>query len=255
MNRIRKALILFAAFLHGAIVCADDMASELGMTQATFTQGRLSINYCERVFRFDSSPMHIVLLWHGGSGKGDDNLSQLTTPSLRPLMAFLLENRRNAIVLVPQCPKSAVSWLSGNATSPMMASRALVRSKAASYRVANGNVFFAGISMGGTAAYSLFAQDTPNLFAKAIVCSGAGDTSLAPSITAGLRIFNGTEDTVIDPADGKAMADAIAAAGGRARHYLLAGYDHRSAADVAFSTPHWNWLFRPANAPTVISVQ
>ena len=109
--------------------------------------------------------------------------------------------------------------------------------------------------MGGTAAYSLFAQDTPNLFAKAIVCSGAGDTGLAPSITAGLRIFNGTEDTVIDPADGKAMADAIAAAGGRARHYLLAGYDHRSAADVAFSTPHWNWLFRPANAATVISLQ
>ena len=54
-------------------VHADDepnAAEELGMTQDTFSLGTLSIDYYERVFRFGPTPMSIVLLWHGGSGRG-----------------------------------------------------------------------------------------------------------------------------------------------------------------------------------------
>ena len=249
------AFSLFALYVAARTAGAQNAATELGMTQDTFTLGSLSINYCERVFRFGPAPMSIVLLWHGGSGRGDDNLAQLTTPSLRPLLGYLAANRVNAVVLVPQCPSSAKSWISGGERSPMMASRALVRSKAQSYRVASSNVFFAGISMGGTAAYSLLAADTPNFFHKAIVCSGGGDTSKAASITAAVRLFNGENDTIIDPADGRAMAEAIRASGGKADFRLLAGYDHFTAADVAFSMPQWDWFFRPKPPPLVISLQ
>jgi len=201
---IPAAALLTAICLGGRpdVAFADgevNAATELGMTQDTFTLGILSISYCERVFRFGPGPMSIVLLWHGGSGRGDDNLAQLTTPSLRPLLGYLTANRINAAVLVPQCPSSAKSWISGGDKSPMMATRALVRNKAQSYRVASTNVFFAGISMGGTAAYSLFAADTPNLFHKAIVCSGAGDTNKAASVTTIVRLFNGADDTIVDP--------------------------------------------------------
>ena len=254
-RQILTALTVFGAMTALLTAGEPNAAEELGMTQATFAQGRLSIDYCEKVFRYGPTPMCLVLLWHGGSGKGNDNLAQLTTPSLIPLISYLQLNRRNAVILVPQCPKSAVSWLSGNATSPMMATRALVRSKVASYHIASNNISFAGISMGGTAAYSLFTADIPNLFAKAIVCSGAGDTSLAPSITAEVRIFNGAEDTVIAPEAGLAMADAINAAGGRATYYLLHGYDHRSAADIAFSLPQWDWLFGHKRHGFVVSIQ
>jgi len=257
---IPAAALLTAICLGGRpdVAFADgevNAATELGMTQDTFTLGILSISYCERVFRFGPGPMSIVLLWHGGSGRGDDNLAQLTTPSLRPLLGYLTANRINAAVLVPQCPSSAKSWISGGDKSPMMATRALVRNKAQSYRVASTNVFFAGISMGGTAAYSLFAADTPNLFHKAIVCSGAGDTNKAASVTTIVRLFNGADDTIVDPNGGKAMADAINAAGGRAFFNLLPGYDHVTAADVAFSASQWNWFFRRKHPGFAIHIQ
>lgn len=241
-------LLAFCLCALSAAARADDepnAAEELGMTQDTFTLGNLSINYCERVLRFGPKPMSIVLLWHGGSGRGDDNLAQLTTPPLRPLLAYLTANRINASVLVPQCPSSAKSWISGGQASPMMATRALVRSKAQSYHVASTNIFFAGISMGGTAACSLLAADTPNLFHKAIICSGGGDTSKADSITAIVKFFNGENDTIVDPASGRAMAEAINAAGGKAIFNLLPGRDHFTAADVAFSAPQWDWFFKP----------
>ena len=248
---------MLACCLCAATLYADDepnAAEELGMTQDTFTQGSLSIAYCERVFRFGPSPMSIVLLWHGGSGRGDDNLAQLTTPSLRPLLAYLALNRINASVLVPQCPSSAKSWISGGQASPMMATRALVRNKAQTYHVAATNIYFAGISMGGTAACSLLAADTPNLFHKAIVCSGGGDTSKAASITAIVKFFNGADDTIVDPAAGRAMAEAINAAGGKAIFNLLPGRDHFTAADVAFSAPQWDWFFRSDRTGLVIRI-
>ena len=232
-----------------ALVAEPNAAEELGMTQATFSQGALAINYCERVFSYDvASPMRLVLVWHGGSGKGNDNLKQLTTYAVRPLLAYMETNRVNGIVIVPQCPSSAASWLSGGTLSPMMASRALVRSKAQTYKVASTNIFFAGISMGGTSAYTLFAQDTPSLFAKAVVCSGAGDTGLASAITTRVRVFNGADDTVIDPDSGKAMAHAITMSGGDASFTILPGYDHAGAAEAAFSAPQWEWFFTPNTA-------
>ena len=249
-GRFRASVHLLVCCFCALIVTtrADEepnAAEELGMTQDTFALGNLSINYCERVFRFGPKPMSIVLLWHGGSGRGDDNLAQLTTPSLRPLLAYLTANRINASVLVPQCPSSSRSWISGGQTSPMMATRALVRNKAQTYRVASTNIFFAGISMGGTAACSLLAADTPNLFHKAIICSGGGDTDKAASITAIVKFFNGENDTIVDPASGRAMAEAINAAGGKAIFNLLPGHDHFTAADVAFSAPQWDWFFNP----------
>ena len=256
-SRFRAAVrgMVFSLFVLASAVSAEgetNAATELGMTQATFTLGSLSIDYCERVFHFGPAPMSLVLLWHGGSGRGDDNLAQLTTPSLRPLLGHLETNRVNAVVLVPQCPSSAKSWISGGERSPMMASRALVRSKAQAFRVASTNVFFAGISMGGTAAYSLLAADTPNLFRKAIVCSGGGDTNKAASVTAAVRLFNGANDTIVNPNGGKAMADAINATGGKAVFNILPGYDHFTAADVAFSKPQWDWFFGTGRKGTLV---
>ena len=224
----------------------ENLAEVYGLTQANFTQGPLSINYCGRVFSFNpAKPMNLVLVWHGGSGKGDDNQKQLTTYAVAPLLAYLEKNRINCVALFPQCPSKSVNWISGGDLSPMMATRALVRAKAREYRVSAGNTFFAGISMGGTAAYNLFAADVPNLFGKVVVCSARGDTALAPKITASARIFNGSNDDIVDPMAGKVMAEAIAAAGGTARWRMLDGYGHAEAAEVAFSDSQWDWFFRP----------
>ena len=227
----------------------------LGMSQSTFTQGNLSIDYCERVFRYSQAPISIVLLWHGGSGRGSDNLTQLSTPSLRPLIDYLSRKRINAIVLVPQCPSSVKSWIDGGERSPMMASRALVRSKAQANRVSPSNTFFAGISMGGTAGWSLLAADMPNLFGKAVICSGGGDTAKSSSITADVRIFNGGKDTVINPSLGEAMASAVNASGGKATYVHLPEHDHFSAADVAFSDPQWDWFFGRGRTGFAVKIQ
>ena len=137
----------------------------------------------------------------------------------------------------------------------MQATRALVKAKVEAFGVAPSRVFFAGISMGGTPSYTLMAQDVPNIFAKAVVCSGAGDVEKAPSVTAEVRIFNGADDNLIDPEAGRAMADAINAAGGKATYYLLQGYDHRSAAEIAFSTPQWDWFFMAGRRGTRLSIR
>ena len=227
-----------------ALAAARASAEELGMNQTNFVQGPLSIDYCEKICDgTGTGPMHLVLLWHGGSGKGDDNLAQLTTPSLRPLLAYLETNAIRAVVLVPQCPSSTSGWLGGGKTSPLMASRALVLAKASEWGVPPERTCFAGISMGGTAAYSLLAKDTPPLFARAIVCSGGGNTNLAESVGTAVRAFNGTEDTIVDPAAGRAMAEAIAAAGGDARWFPLPAHDHFTAADIAFGAEQWDWMF------------
>lgn len=255
LNRCIAMLLVFSVRMTSYAVTGVAELDALGMSQSTFTQGNLSIDYCERVFRFSQAPMSIVLLWHGGSGRGNDNITQLSTPSLRPLIDYLSRKRINAVVIVPQCPSSAKSWIDGGECSPMMASRALVRSKAQANRVAVSNTFFAGISMGGTAGWSLLAADTPNLFAKAVICSGGGDTAKAPSITADVRIFNGGNDTVINPALGEAMASAINVSGGKATYVLLPDYDHFTAADVAFSDSQWDWFFGNGKIGFIIKIQ
>ena len=258
MRSLIRCIAILLVFLvrmtsHAATGVAE--LDALGMSQSTFTQGNLSIDYCERVFRYSQAPMSIVLLWHGGSGRGNDNLTQLSTPSLRPLVDYLSRKRINAIVLVPQCPSSAKSWIDGGERSPMMASRALVRSKAHANRVSPSNTFFAGISMGGTAGWSLLAADMPNLFAKAVICSGGGDTAKSSSITADVRIFNGGKDTVINPSLGEAMASAVNASGGKATYVHLPEHDHFSAADVAFSDPQWDWFFGRGRTGFAVKIQ
>ena len=57
-------LLVFSVLMTSYAVTGVAELDALGMSQSTFTQGNLSIDYCERVFRFSQAPMSIVLLWH-----------------------------------------------------------------------------------------------------------------------------------------------------------------------------------------------
>lgn len=222
-----------------------DIVNELGVTQMQFSGNNGSIKYCEKFINKNThADTYLVVILHGRSGTGNDNIKQLTSPAVKPLISYAEKNNKKVIMIMPQCPSNA-NWLRDNSgNSPISAVAELVKEKVREYNIPANNVYITGISMGGGACYNIIARN-PGLFSKAVLVSSGGKVQEAPKLKGSFLIIHGENDNIIPISRAKAMAEAIKLnQNANVKFIILANTGHIGLSASAYSDECWNWLFK-----------
>jgi predicted peptidase len=211
----------------------------------------------------------LVLWLHGASGRGDDNLKNIS--DLGAIVWVKAENQAKnpCIVVVPQCPANK-QWLiredadvrpageelspeqirslersvdSIKPSEPLKAAYELVESLQKTHNVDPNRLYVAGASMGGSGVWALIAA-YPEKFAAAMPLCGPGAVPTASRLTKiAIWAFHGDKDPIVPVILTRRMIDAIKHAGGQPKYTELQGAGHNIRAQV-FSTPEvLPWLF------------
>lgn len=80
----------------------------------------------------------LITILHGRHARGSDNVQQLTTPSLMPILEYVQTHGIKAVILLPQCPIKS-EW---DKLRPVLDE--LVRKKSSEFRVSKYNTFEIG---------------------------------------------------------------------------------------------------------------
>ena len=210
--------------------------------------GRL--NYCEFLENADAKgETWMVLVFHGMSACGDDNLRQLSSPAIKPLLDYVRRKKIKALVLVPQCPADA-SWARGGEKPVLELVHELTNVKRREYGVAPERSIATGFSMGAGGCYFLLMKH-PGEFTRAIVVGAGGMESWAQKLRGAFYIATGTEDQFSSADSAEVLARAIADRGNVVRFKKLVGADHLQSAEMVYGGDCWEWAF--AKKPTANS--
>lgn len=229
---------------------SKNLVRELNMSQLQFRDTNGKIDYCQAIVNKElPGEMSLVLILHGKSGCGDDNVRQLASPALKPLLSFVKTHAKKCVVLVPQCP-SGRDWVGGDSGTPLISVVSeLVKRKCKEFDVPPNRTYITGISMGGGACYTLAAKES-QLFARAVVVSAGGRPNDASKIRCDVYIVHGDQDRTIPVDRARTMADAIRKNGKSAVQFtILPNKDHIETAHQAYSEKCWRWLFQVNDRP------
>ena len=141
----------------------------------------------------------LVFWLHGGTGRGSDNLKQLTRQNERGTHFWISDDAQSkfpAFVLVPQCPSDQV-WADPEFNQPSRAlelSLEILAKVQKDYAIDPDRIYLAGQSMGGLGVWSLL-QKYPEKWAGAIVMSAFDNFSDPQAIARiPLWVFQGDQD-------------------------------------------------------------
>lgn len=209
---------------------------------------------------YDASKKYpLVLFLHGSGERGNDNEAQLTHGAK---MFLKPENRRDfpAIILFPQCPADS-SWNTGKSdrtkmpierdfdysrkiSQPLNMAIELVKSYIRTESVDHNQVYIVGLSMGGMGTFEAVAR-YPELFAAAAPICGGGDIRAfsANGRKTPMRIFHGSDDSVVNFRYSWDMYDSLKGMGWPVEYVEYPRVDHNSW-DYAFAEKDFlGWLF------------
>ena len=120
----------------------------------------------------------------------------------------------------------------------------LAAAKRREFNIPADRVCISGISMGGSACYTIMAQH-PDEFAKAVIVSGGGRESDIVRLKGNFLIVHGENDQLIPEERAAGIAKLISTnPDAKAKYIRMAGKDHIACAENAFTNEVWNWLFR-----------
>ena len=170
----------------------------------------------------------LILFLHGSGECGTDNLRQIKV-GLPNLMAVLLKQPEQVIVIAPQCRGD--NWwvrelsLGSNyaadkkPASSLEAALALCRNRVAAGVADPDRLYITGLSLGGFATWDAIQRET-TLFAAAIPISGGGDIRRVQGIKKlPIWVFHGRDDKNVPVDCSRRMAEALKQAGNRAMRY------------------------------------
>ncbi len=149
---------------------------------------------------YDSSKSYPLLLWlHGGTGRGDDNIKQITRQNENGTHFWIksdVQGQFPVFVLAPQCPMSDI-WADPEINQPSKAlemALEILNKVESEFAIDPDRVYIAGQSMGGSGVWSLL-QMYPDKWAAALVLSAFDNFTNVPAITrVPLWVFQGDAD-------------------------------------------------------------
>lgn len=163
----------------------------------------------------------LMVAMHGVGEKGNDNNIQVDREDLASTwIADSLQARVPHFVMVPQCP-SDLSWGSSVAIKGV---HDIIDSLKREFSLDTNRIYVAGLSMGGRGTFNLL-QMKPGMFAAALPCAGAGDTSAAGSIAkTPIWAFHSDTDPTVDVAGSRDMVGAMERRGIKFVRFLSQAY-------------------------------
>ncbi|MGN0186328.1 MAG: hypothetical protein ACI392_01095 [Paludibacteraceae bacterium] len=208
--------------------------------------GRLTLPY--RVAQTgtiaDGDAPILVVLLHGSSAKGTDNMAQLAAAGVAPIIHYLDSVGLEAHVLLPQCPKKR-RWSEPEDEGREM--QALIKMWIADYAAANkidmSRIYIAGASSGGAGVWKLL-NDYSDFFAAGMLVASY-PRYVVDWVVAKTPVccVVGENDEVATPAELTKFTDKLMAFGGNVLFRILPQKDHYATCRDGFSTECLQWLF------------
>jgi predicted peptidase len=180
----------------------------------------------------------LVIVLHGGSGRAYAG-EYLATP--------LMRERYPSFIAVPVTPKPPI-WAHPDARYSVQENlgyvEELIGELMQTHPVDSNRIYIIGCSIGGTGVFGAIAR-YPDLFAAGIAISGYWKEIDAPiMINTPLLIIHGEDDSVLDPARSREMADAIKDNGGhRVLYREVPDFGHNCPSPTLYNINIWGWLY------------
>ncbi len=165
----------------------------------------------------------LILVLHGASSRGTDNLKQLEDSNGPMYWASgAVQALQQAFVVAPQSdPRYAPTWVRAwrsparpdpKRPEPLELAMSLVRELRKEFSLDSDRLYLVGYSMGGFGAW-IGASRHPDLFAAAVPIAGGGDPTDIVGTTANIWAFHGAADRAVPVRRSRQMVDALKKAG------------------------------------------
>jgi len=254
----RRVLI---AFLFASILLATPrLSSALPQQKNSPTEGFLARSYHSptgetmqsRLFvppGYDASQKYPIVLWlHGASGRGSDNLAQISGGNFAGSHVWTTPQNQakyHAFVLAPQAELTK-GWARPHANTPPVSIRLaleILDTVEKEFSIDPNREHVVGQSMGGEGVWAAL-SGAPERFAAAIVLCGYGDAVMIPRVVkVPVWIFQGQADPIVSADLAREWVARLRRAGGTPKYTEYPGIGH-AVWDVAFSEPDLlPWLF------------
>ncbi len=223
----------------------------------TSARGDRTIRY--RWFAPDTEArMPLVIVLHGSSGKGNDNLTHLITGNSVIGAGYWATPEWQAdqpcFVLAPQCPGGEMWTRTASWTSPVHPLSPepapalsdlmhLLEELLAAHPIDPDRIYLIGASMGGYGVWDWIVRD-PGRFAAAIaVCGGMPKGQAGTLRDLPLWIFHGENDGIVPVEESRRAFREILAAGGRPRYREYQEGPHSVSSYTYLDAGVEEWLF------------
>jgi len=201
----------------------------------------------------------LLLILHGGSGRGTDNLAHLTGKHIAVTNGTWTLPRNQShhpcIVVAPQCPPDPATWtytdwaadthpFKPEPAAPMQLVLEILDAVMKDPAVDLQRIYVIGSSMGGYATWDILTR-RPHLFAAAIPVCGALSDGQAKNIAhIPIWIFHGGADELVPVKVSRDAFAALTTAGGHPRYTEYEGATH-SMSSYTWTEPGLiDWLFQ-----------
>lgn len=256
------AYIVFSEKINGKIASVSRQQSLASRMRAGVYTDPISGNVMPwRLYipssRVDSSErLPIVLVLHGGSSRGDDNLGQLDE-SVQHLLSDELQGIEPFMVLAPQADVRT-HWVNYPGFDPpftnydqrvipqsenIKTAIRLLREVSDKNDADPARIYLTGMSMGGEGSWDALTY-YPDLFAAALILNGAGDPRAMNRVTKlPVRFYHGSKDVITPVANSRELAASLRALRARARYMELRGAGH-DIRDAVYTRGNLAWLLQ-----------
>ena len=232
-------------------------AQEIAFKRDVFTQDGFDLPYrllAPEVTGETKKTYPLLVFLHGADERGSDNEAQLKHGA-KELQAWLEENKVDAYLLFPQCPKDGQwadhKWsetehaMRSKPTKSMTALLGLLDKMLATEPIDTKRVYATGLSMGGYGVFDLVAR-RPDVFAAAAPLCGGADWqpgSLKKLLATPLFVVHGSKDEVVDVQNSREVVQALKENGANPIYIELQGVGHDCWSETFAEDTLFNWLF------------
>ena len=219
--------------------CSGDIAAQnIIFSKETFSLGGTTIPYRKASTPGPGDKAALVVYLHGGSSKGNDNVTQMNEPGINSISSWLANNNRKAIMIVPQCPKDR-SWL-----GTMLATVKQLMQTFIDRGVADeAQVYIFGGSMGGTGTWNMLAN-YPEFFAAAMPVAG-NPTGLDAEKVAQTPLYTvmGTADVIMKIPNVKTFLAEMDEWNAEYQVDIEDGWTHEDTCKKSYTDTRLEWVF------------
>lgn len=234
---MKKRILLFLALLS-FLGCGETFAQEITFSKETFSDGSITLPYRKANIPGLDDKASLVIYLHGGSSKGNDNETQMQEPGIGDISAWLCNNNRKAVMLVPQCPTDK-SWLGTTQDAVVR----LLQSYIDRGVVDENKVYILGGSMGGTGTWNMLSNHS-NFFAAAMPVAGnpTGLNAETVSKTPLLTVM-GTADNIMKISNVTAFLAEMDKYKAEYKLNIEEGWTHEYVCKKSYTNDRLSWLF------------
>lgn len=219
--------------------CSGDIAAQnIIFSKETFSLGGTTIPYRKALTPGPGDKAALVVYLHGGSSKGNDNVTQMNEPGINSISSWLANNNRKAIMIVPQCPKDR-SWL-----GTMLATVKQLMQTFIDRGVADeAQVYIFGGLMGGTGTWNMLAN-YPEFFAAAMPVAG-NPTGLDAEKVAQTPLYTvmGTADVIMKIPNVKTFLAEMDEWNAEYQFDIEDGWTHEDTCKKSYTDTRLEWVF------------